>query len=69
LMGITLVGGGSYRGLHEVTANLSLVLIGLHVALHWDWIVNMLRRFVLPSRAAKPELKPALRAEALKGKV
>ena len=68
LMGITLVGGGSYRGLHEITANLSLVLIGLHVALHWDWIVNMLWRFVLPSRVAKLAAKPALQAEALKGK-
>ena len=68
LMGITLVGGGSYRMLHTFTANLSLVLIGLHVALHWQWIVNMLRRFVLPSRAAKLGAKPALQAEALKGK-
>jgi len=35
------------RGLHGTVANLFMVLVGLHVALHWQWIVNMFKRFVL----------------------
>jgi hypothetical protein len=67
LLGITLVGGGSYRMLHTVAANLSLALIGLHLALHWQWIVNMFKRYVLPARVAGHTSKPAPQAAALKG--
>ena len=44
-----------------------LLLTGLHVALHWQWIVNMTKRFILAplsarsapqlSVGASPELK------------
>lgn len=53
-LGINLDASG-WRGLHGTSANLFLPLIGLHVALHWQWIVNMLKRYVvtplLPARA------------------
>jgi len=64
-VGIQLAQSGSWRGLHGTVANLFLVLVGLHVALHWQWIVNMFKRFVItpfaPRRApqlgvATPEL-------------
>ena len=47
LIGIQLAQSGIWRGLHETTANLFLVLVGLHVALHWQWLANMVRRFVI----------------------
>ena len=46
-LGIELAQGGGWRQLHDLTANLFLPLIGLHVALHWQWIANMVKRFVL----------------------
>ena len=61
-VGIELAQSGSWRGLHGTAANLFLVLVGLHVALHWQWIVNMFKRFVvtplMPRRA--PELSMGL---------
>ena len=55
-LGIYLGGSFIWRGLHSLTANLSLVLISVHVALHWRWIVETVKRYVfkpfLPKRAA-----------------
>ncbi len=55
-LGIYLGGSFLWRGLHSLTANLSLVLISVHVALHWRWIVETIKRYVfkpfLPKRAA-----------------
>ncbi|GAB4121076.1 MAG: DUF4405 domain-containing protein [Roseiflexaceae bacterium] len=33
-----------WRQLHDVTANLSLILTALHVAVHWRWIARTLGR-------------------------
>jgi cytochrome b561 len=40
-------GGSLWYGLHELTANLSLVLVAAHLGLHWKWIVNALKRYLL----------------------
>jgi hypothetical protein len=50
LVGIQASRGFSWRRLHDVSANLSLLLIGLHVALHWQWIVSMVKRFAWAPR-------------------
>ncbi len=34
----------SARRLHDLTANLFVVLLGLHTGLHWGWIVNAFQR-------------------------
>lgn len=54
LFGIRFTGGGTWRELHDITANLSLILLGVHVALHWQWIVSMTKKYILrrkPRRA------------------
>lgn len=55
-LGITLGSSFLWRGLHSLTANLSLVLISSHVALHWRWVVGTIKRYVfkplLPKRTA-----------------
>jgi hypothetical protein len=55
LLGIQTAHGGIWRMLHGFAADFFLVLIGLHVALHWQWIVNMVRR-MLPQRHAVRQL-------------
>ena len=47
LLGIQLASGGAWRMLHTLTANLFVPLIGLHVALHWQWIFNIVKRLVV----------------------
>jgi uncharacterized protein DUF4405 len=37
----------AWRGLHDLSANLFLILLGLHTALHWRWIVDTFKRYVL----------------------
>jgi len=53
-LGIQLAAGGIWRGLHTTTANLFLPLIGLHIALHWLWVVNMVKRLFSGQRIQRP---------------
>ncbi|NTU81026.1 MAG: DUF4405 domain-containing protein [Chloroflexales bacterium] len=59
-IGIQLAGGHLWEQLHKLAADASVFLIGLHVALHWQWIVNMLKRIIVaprwPRRAAQPTI-------------
>ena len=36
-----------WNGLHHTTSDASIAILGLHLALHWKWIVNNLNRYVL----------------------
>ena len=59
-LGIELAAAGSWRMLHTTSANLFLALTGLHIALHWQWIANMLKRLVArQAPAPKPQLSGA----------
>jgi Domain of unknown function (DUF4405) len=33
-----------WRGVHGLSADLSVILVGVHIALHWKWILNVMRR-------------------------
>lgn len=44
--GIQLPAVYAWRRVHELTTNLFLVLLGLHTALHWSWIVDAFKRYV-----------------------
>ena len=37
----------TWRGLHAQSADLVLVLVGFHLALHWKWIFRVVRKYVL----------------------
>jgi hypothetical protein len=39
--------------LHTLTANLFVPLIGLHVALHWQWIMKTVKRLVVRQPARR----------------
>ncbi|MCE7982793.1 MAG: DUF4405 domain-containing protein [Caldilinea sp. CFX5] len=53
-VGITLAHSFAWRSLHELSANLALPILGLHVALHWRWLVNTTKHLVGRVRPAKP---------------
>ncbi len=45
-LGIQLPRNFAWRGLHDMSANIFLLLLGLHTALHWNWIVDAFKRYV-----------------------
>jgi hypothetical protein len=53
MVGIRLAAGGAWHMLHTLTANLFVLLIGLHVALHWQWIINIVKRLVVRQPARR----------------
>ena len=44
-LGITLPASAFWRQMHDTTATLTLILVSIHAALRWRWIVGMVRRF------------------------
>lgn len=44
--GISMPENFAWRELHDMSAKLFLVILGIHIALHWNWIkVNLMRLF------------------------
>jgi hypothetical protein len=46
-LGIQLPMGFAWRSLHDMSANLGLLLLGIHTALHWGWIVTAFNRYLV----------------------
>ncbi|MFN8382294.1 MAG: DUF4405 domain-containing protein [Anaerolineales bacterium] len=57
--GLSLPQNMSWRSLHELSTNITMVLMGLHVALHWNWITNMFKRLLAPRRVPQAVTTPA----------
>ena len=59
VLGINLQADMTWRMLHSLSADFMVVLIGLHVALSWKWIVSMTKRYVIhpliPRKAERPQ--------------
>lgn len=49
-LGLMLPQDMAWRSLHDLSANISLLLMGIHITLHWSWIVNSFKRLVNFSR-------------------
>ncbi|MBL8103586.1 MAG: DUF4405 domain-containing protein [Anaerolineales bacterium] len=45
-LGLNLVGRGWYK-LHELSTDAVLILLGIHTALHWGWIVSTFSRYLI----------------------
>jgi hypothetical protein len=58
ILGIQLTGGGNWKMIHKTTADAALYLTGLHLALHWNWLVtNVKKHVVVPlSNTFRPRL-------------
>lgn len=46
-LGITIAFTPVYITIHNLTANIAVLITGLHIALHWKWIVKAIQRFVI----------------------
>lgn len=46
-LGITLPQSFIWRALHSTTADLFTPILGLHLALHWSWLVKSIKRYVV----------------------
>jgi len=50
-----------WRWLHNFATDAGVVIVGLHLALHWKWIVNALKRYiVLPIAHLGQQSQPAV---------
>lgn len=45
-LGISLLENFAWRSLHDLSANLFIILLGLHTALHWNWVADTFKRYI-----------------------
>ncbi len=59
--GITGSHDSIWRWLHTFSTDVALFIVGLHVALHWKWVVNTLKRYLWqPLRGRQRRSQPQL---------
>jgi len=46
-LGIHITIDPFWSSMHDTSANLLMVLIGVHLAMHWGWIVSSIKRYIL----------------------
>lgn len=46
-LGIALEENRAFRVLHSLSADAALILMGVHFALNWKWVVAMLKRYTI----------------------
>jgi hypothetical protein len=46
-LGIQLNVSGGWKSLHTLMSDASVIILGVHVALHWKWIVNSIGRYIV----------------------
>ncbi len=46
-MGIPILADAFWIAIHDYSSKLFLLLLGIHLAMHWDWVVNAWKRYVL----------------------
>ncbi len=62
LLGIRVAPDRTWRLLHGLASDAGVFILGLHVALHWQWIVNALKRHVITALFRPRRAGPALAA-------
>lgn len=44
-----------WSAMHDLSANLLMIMIGVHLAMHWGWIVSSVKRYILRRPRAKAQ--------------
>ncbi len=58
-LGLGTLDGFAWRQLHTLTANLSIALVALHLALSWSWIADTTKRYLVrPLRRQDSPISP-----------
>lgn len=68
-LGIQLDVSRGWKSIHTLMSDASLILLGIHVALHWKWIVTHVGRYVVnPVRGLfqRRAVSPVLTAQSLR---
>lgn len=54
MLGIPIVADPFWFAIHDITSNIFLLLLGIHLAMHWSWIVNAWNRYILRRTPHQP---------------
>jgi len=46
-LGIQFSTGRGWESIHKLTADASLILLGIHLALHWKWVIVNIGQYIL----------------------
>jgi cytochrome b len=46
-LGIPITIDPFWSAMHDLSVNLLMVFVGVHLAVHWGWIVSMFKRYIL----------------------
>lgn len=51
----------TWEGIHSTSANLTLIIIAIHLALNWGWLVTMTKKYLITplKRPPQPRRQPA----------
>jgi hypothetical protein len=73
VLGIELAqAGGSWKMIHSLSSDASIILLGIHTALHWKWIVTSFKRLIAapllrstqaPAAQPQPQTRQVIRVE------
>jgi hypothetical protein len=64
--GLSLPQNMSWKELHSLSTNIMMILMGLHVAVHWSWITSMIKRIFVP-RVAPRVVTPVMTMQKKEG--
>jgi len=53
LLGFTIVINAFWVTLHEMSANLLMLMMGIHIAMHWKWIISTSNRYLFKRETRK----------------
>jgi hypothetical protein len=59
--GLQIAASRSWREIHNLSSNLTLLFVALHFALHWSWVKNTFNRLLVQpfqGRAPRPQSLP-----------
>nr|WP_239565480.1 DUF4405 domain-containing protein [Brevibacillus fulvus] len=49
---LAVEGSRAIRGLHSLSANVTLVLVGLHIGVHWQWVMGICKKAFVSKQGA-----------------